>query len=287
MREERKGPRVGAPEAAVQASSRRRGWPRSIRRRSSSDPKKGEFYVAVIENPGRPTPDILAEIVPAIVRDLPLAEIHALGRGLGDRRRCAGCARCTRSSAPSGPRPRSRRSCASTSTGSRPATSRTAIASWRPAPITVRRFDDYVSALERAKVVLDADRRKEIILQDASDLAFAQGLELVEDEGLLEEVAGLVEWPVVLMGAFDERFLDIPPRRSARRSAPTRNASCCAIRKTGALANQFILISNLVATDGGEAIVAGNERVVRARLSDAKFSGRRTRRCRSKTGWKS
>ena len=108
-----------------------------------------------------------------------------------------------------------------------------------PAPIRVRRFDDYAPALERAKVVLDADRRKDIILHDARDLAFAQGLDLVEDEGLLEEVAGLVEWPVVLMGSFDERFLDIPPEvdprddprqpemlRAARaRTAPSPTAS--------------------------------------------------------------
>ena len=92
----------------------------------------------------------------------------------------------------------------------------------------MRRFDDYVPALEAAKVVLDADRRKEIILPDAQNLAFAHGLDLVEDEGLLEEVAGLVEWPVVLMGAFEESFLAIPPEVIRPPSAPTRSASCCA-----------------------------------------------------------
>jgi glycyl-tRNA synthetase beta chain len=140
-----------------------------------------------------------------------------------------------------------------------------------PEPFRVRRFDDYAPALERARVVLDADRRKDMIVHDARDLAFAQGMELVEDEGLLEEVAGLVEWPVVLMGSFDEAFLAIPPE--VIRATIRANQKCFVLRdpRTGGLANRFILTSNLVAKDGGQAIIAGNERVVRARLSDAKF----------------
>ena len=189
-----------------------------------------------------------------------------------------------------------------------------------PAPIQVRRFDDYVAALERAKVVLDPDRRKDIILAEAQNLAFASGLELVEDEALLEEVAGLVEWPVVLMGAFDAAFLAIPAE--VIRATIRANQKCFVLRSSfpsplrggagvgvagpdaevsgqaraadaartpstagsmprppsspqgggeGALSNRFILVANLEATDGGTAIVAGNERVVRARLSDAKF----------------
>ena len=140
-----------------------------------------------------------------------------------------------------------------------------------PGPIEVRRFDDYVQALERAHVVLDTDRRKDIILHDARDLAFARGLDLVEDEGLLEEVAGLVEWPVVLLGTFDEAFLEIPAE--AVRATIRANQKCFVLRKSGSeeLAPAFILTSNLVASDGGLAITAGNERVVRARLSDARF----------------
>jgi glycyl-tRNA synthetase beta chain len=135
----------------------------------------------------------------------------------------------------------------------------------------VKHFDDYARGLERAKVVLDADRRKDIILHDAKDLAFAQGLDLVEDEGLLEEVAGLVEWPVVLMGSFDDAFLDIPPE--VIRTTIRANQKCFVLRdpNTGKLANRFLLTSNLIAADGGATIVGGNERVVRARLSDAKF----------------
>jgi glycyl-tRNA synthetase beta chain len=110
-----------------------------------------------------------------------------------------------------------------------------------------------------------------MILHDAKDLAFAQGLELVEDEGLLEEVAGLVEWPVVLMGSFDETFLDIPPE--VIRTTIRANQKCFVLRDsaTGKLANKFLLTSNLIASDGGKTIVGGNERVVRARLSDANF----------------
>ena len=137
----------------------------------------------------------------------------------------------------------------------------------------------------KAKVVLDADRRKAIILADAKDLAFAQGLTLVEDEGLLEEVAGLVEWPVVLMGEFEPAFLDLPPE--VIRATIRANQKCFVLREApapsvmagaghdagesgGRLANKFILVSNLVASDGGAAIAAGNGRVVRARLADAR-----------------
>ena len=138
-----------------------------------------------------------------------------------------------------------------------------------PEPIVVRRFDDYASALQKAKVVLDADRRKAIILADAQSLAFAQGLELVEDEGLIEEVAGLVEWPVVLMGEFEPAFLDIPPE--VIRATIRANQKCFVLRDAdGQLANHFILVANLIAADGGAAIAAGNARVVRARLADAR-----------------
>jgi glycyl-tRNA synthetase beta chain len=140
-----------------------------------------------------------------------------------------------------------------------------------PAAIAVRRFDDYVDKLGKAHVVLDADRRKDIILHDARDRAFALGLELVEDEGLLEEVAGLVEWPVVLVGSFDMAFLEIPD--AVIRSTIRANQKCFVLRDpaTGRLAERFVLTANIEATDGGKAIVAGNERVVRARLSDARF----------------
>ena len=140
-----------------------------------------------------------------------------------------------------------------------------------PQPFKVRRFEDYAAKLEKAKVVLDPERRRQIILADAKNLAFAQGYELVEDEGLLAEVAGLVEWPVVLMGSFDEAFLAIP--NEVIRATIRNNQKCFVLRdpKTAKLAPKFILVANIEAEDGGKEIVAGNERVIRARLSDAKF----------------
>jgi glycyl-tRNA synthetase beta chain len=139
-----------------------------------------------------------------------------------------------------------------------------------PTPFHVKRFEDYALALERAKVVIDPERRRDIILHDAKDLAFAQGLELIEDAGLLEEVAGLVEWPVTLMGSFDESFLSIPPE--VIRATIRVNQKCFVLKKPdGGLANRFILVSNIEAKDGGATVIAGNQRVIAARLSDAKF----------------
>ena len=119
--------------------------------------------------------------------------------------------------------------------------------------------------------MLDPERRKDTILTDAKQLAFAQGFELVEDQVLLDEVAGLVEWPVVLMGSFDEEFLSIPAE--VIRATIRNNQKCFVVRdpRTEKLANKFILTANIEASDGGNAIIAGNERVIRARLSDAKF----------------
>jgi glycyl-tRNA synthetase beta chain len=140
-----------------------------------------------------------------------------------------------------------------------------------PAPISVRRFEDYEAKLLDAKVVLDPERRKDTILTDARQLAFAQGFELVEDQGLLDEVAGLVEWPVVAMGSFEQEFLSIPPE--VIRATIRNNMKCFVVSdpQTAKLTNKFILTANIEASDGGKAIVAGNERVIRARLSDAKF----------------
>ncbi len=138
-----------------------------------------------------------------------------------------------------------------------------------PEAITVRRFADYAEKLEKAKVVLDGERRKEIISADARNIAFANGLELVEDEGLLEEVSGLVEWPQVLMGSFEESYLEIPSE--IIRLTIKTNQKCFVTRAPGAetLSNKFILVSNIEAKDGGKEIVHGNGKVVRARLSDA------------------
>jgi glycyl-tRNA synthetase beta chain len=309
VREERRGPRVGAPEAAVQGFLKSAGLASLEQARIERDPKKGEFYVAAIERPGRPTPEVLAEIVPAIVRTFPWPKSMRWGPASvqsGSLRwvRPLQAIVCT-----FGPETEDPEIVRFSVDGVASGDVTFGHRFLAPEPIRVRRFDDYAPALERARVVVDAERRKDMILHDARDLAFAQGLELVEDEALLEEVAGLVEWPVVLMGTFDESFLGIPPE--VIRATIRANQKCFVLRErlsssweearaegvgasisgartlvanpspqgggepvapaTTGLANRFILVSNLAAADGGQAIVAGNERVVRARLADAKF----------------
>ena len=269
LREERKGPRVGAPDAAIQGFLKSAGLKRIEDATIATDPKKGQFYVAVIEKPGRETKDAIAEIIPAIVRSFPWPKSMRWG------------AASAKPDALRWVRPL----CGIVCTLAVPHDASEIVAfeidgvkagdmTWghrfmAPGPIHVRRFDDYVDALQKAKVVLDADRRKAIILADAKNLAFARGLELIEDDGLLEEVAGLVEWPVVLMGEFEPAFLDLPPE--VIRATIRANQKCFVLRDGASkLANRFILVSNLVAPDGGAAIAAGNARVVRARLADAR-----------------
>ena len=265
LREERKGPRVGAPEAAVQGFLKSAGLARIEDARIEKDPKKGEFYVAVIEKPGRSTGEALAEIIPAIVRAFPWPKSMRWG------------AASTRPDALRWVRPLRGIVCTLATpheTAEIVPFAIDGLASgdvtcghrfMAPEPITVRRYEDYADALQKAKVVLDPDRRKAIILADAKSLAFAQGLELVEDEGLLEEVAGLVEWPVVLIGEFEADFLDIPPE--VIRATIRANQKCFVLKDAdGKLANHFVLVANLIASDGGAAIAAGNARVVRARL---------------------
>src|SRR5579863_7165218 len=303
-REERKGPRVGAPDAAIQGFLKSAGLSRIEDARVETDPKKGQFYVALIEKPGRETKDAIAEIIPAIIRAFPWPKSMRWGAA---------------SAKPDALRwVRPLRGIVCTLGTQHDATEivefeigglKSGDTTWghrfmSPAPIRVRRYDDYADALQKARVVLDADRRKAIILADSRDLAFAQGLTLVEDAALLEEVAGLVEWPVVLMGEFEPAFLDLPPEviratqkcvvlreacpvtagiDTATHGAPSgAKAEGAATRngvdgrhkaghdERGTLANKFILVSNLVAPDGGAAIAAGNARVVRARLADAR-----------------
>ncbi|CAO4176541.1 Glycine--tRNA ligase beta subunit [Methylorubrum aminovorans] len=271
VREERRGPRVGAPESAVQGFLKSAGLASLDQATTVTDPKKGEFYLAVIERAGRETLDVLAEILPGIIKSFPWPKSMRWGAASAQ----PGSLRWVRPLqsivATFGPETETPDVVPFSVDGIAAGTVTSGHRFLAPSPFEVRRFDDYVQALERADVILDADRRKDIILHDAKDLAFARGLDLVEDEGLLEEVAGLVERPVVLMGSFEERFLEIPAE--AIRATIRANQKCFVLRKSGSeeLAPAFVLVSNLVASDGGAAITAGNERVVRARLSDAKF----------------
>jgi glycyl-tRNA synthetase beta chain len=271
VREERKGPRVGAPDAAIQGFLKAAGLASICEATIQSDPKKGDSYIAVIEKPGRPVPEVIAEIVPEIVRAFPWPKSMRWG------------AASVSSSSLRWVRPLQSILCTFGPETEDPEVIRfdidgiTAGETTRghrfmaPGDIRVRRMDDYLTSLEKAFVVADPEERKRRILADARNLCFAQGLELVEDEGLLGEVAGLVEWPVVLMGAFEESFLAIPDE--VIRATIRANQKCFVVRdpKTGRLANRFVLTANLEASDGGRAIVAGNERVIRARLSDALY----------------
>jgi glycyl-tRNA synthetase beta chain len=289
LKEEKKGPRVGAPEGAIAGFLKSAGLNSIDEATIQKDPKKGDFYVALIEKEGRAAIDVLADILPVIVRTFPwpksmrwgersarpgalswVRPLHAIVATFGIDTEEPEVVPFAIDGIASGNATRGHRFLA-------------------PGEFTVRRFDDYATKLQNAKVVLDPARRKDIILHDAKDLAFAQGLELVEDQALLDEVAGLVEWPVALMGSFDAAFLAIPDEviratiranqkcfvlrdvRTASSSGVRDATRKDAVQGTGNLANKFILVANIEASDGGKAIIAGNERVIRARLSDAKF----------------
>ncbi|MFQ0813960.1 glycine--tRNA ligase subunit beta [Brucella anthropi] len=273
VHEDIKGPSVSAPEQAIQGFLRKAGLSDVSQAHVHSDPKKGDFYVAHLTKPGRAAEEIVADLVPQTIRNFPWPKSMRWGAASAK----PGSLRWVR--------PLQSILCTFG-----PETEETQVIDFDVdgiksgnvtyghrflsdgQAIKVRRFEDYVEKLEKAFVVLDAERRKEIISQDARNLAFASGLELVEDDGLLEEVSGLVEWPVVLMGEFEEEFLAIPPE--VIRLTIRANQKCFVTRKQGeaeALSNKFILVSNVAARDGGTEIAYGNGKVVRARLSDALY----------------
>ncbi|MCC2687692.1 MAG: glycine--tRNA ligase subunit beta [Rhizobiaceae bacterium] len=274
VREERRGPSTRAPEAAIQGFLRSAGLASIAEAEIQSDPKKGDFYVARIDRPGRTAEAILAELLPEVIRSFPWPKSMRWGKASAR----PGSLRWVRPLqsivATFGPE-----------TGEAAVIDfevggiRSGNLTWghrfhAPGAIEVRRFDDYAAKLEAARVIIDADRRKEIILADAANLAFASGLDLVDDEGLLEEVAGLVEWPVVLMGEFEPAFLDIPAE--IVRLTIRANQKCFVTRPRNSaaavdLSNRFLLTANIEARDGGSEIVDGNRKVVRARLSDALY----------------
>ena len=270
LKDERRGPRVGGPEAAIQGFLKATGLT-SVEEATIQKDKKGDFYVALIEKPGRAAIDVLAEILPVIIRTFPWPKSMRWG------------ARSAKSGSLNWVRPLH----AITATfgleteepdvvpfsvdGIEAGQTTYGHRFMAPAAINVRRFEDYDAKLLNAKVVLDPQRRKDAILTDARQLAFAQGFELVEDPTLLDEVAGLVEWPVVLMGSFEKEFLSIPGE--VIRATIRNNMKCFVVNdpRTGKLTNKFVLTANIETADGGKTIVGGNEKVIRARLSDAKF----------------
>ncbi|TIP23861.1 MAG: glycine--tRNA ligase subunit beta [Mesorhizobium sp.] len=270
--EEIKGPSTKASEQAVQGFLRKAGLSSIAEAHLHADPKKGDFYVAHISKPGRAAEEIIAEMVPGIIRDFPWPKSMRWGPASvkpGSLRwvRPLQSILCT-----FGPETEEPVVVDFEIDGIRSGNITYGHRFHAPGAISVRRFDDYFAKLEAAKVVLDADRRKQIILSDARNLAFANGLDLVEDEGLLEEVSGLVEWPVVLMGEFEQDFLAIPAE--VIRLTIRANQKCFVTRPHGVggeLSSRFILTANIEASDGGKEIAHGNGKVVRARLSDALY----------------
>ncbi|HXG79103.1 MAG TPA: glycine--tRNA ligase subunit beta, partial [Methyloceanibacter sp.] len=259
LREEKKGPRVDAPEPAIKGFLKAAGLA-SVDQAEKREDKKGAYYVALIEKKGRPAAEVIAAIVPDIVRNFPWPKSMRWGYGRLRWVRPLHSILCLFDGKvvpfeidgiKSGKETRGHRFMA-------------------PKPFGVKNFKDYEEKLREAKVILDGDERAARILKDARALAAEDGLALVEDEALLAENAGLTEWPMVLMGEFDEDFLSVPPEVLS--TAMKAHQKCFSLRdKRGYLANRFIMVANLKAKDGGKAIVAGNERVIRARLADAKF----------------
>lgn len=270
-REERKGPRVGSPEAAITGFLKSAGLASLDEAKIVSDGKKGEIYVAVIEHQGRPAIEVLAEILPGIIETFPWPKSMRWGAESLHPASLRWVRPLHSILATFGPETEEPEVVPFTVHGIAAGAATRGHRFLSPGEIVVRRFDDYAPALERAKVVLDAARRRNIILQDARTLALAQGYDLVEDEGLLHEVAGLVEWPVVLMGEFEPEFLAIPPE--VIRATIRANQKCFVLKQAGTerLANKFILVANIEASDRGMVIAQGNAKVVRARLSDAQF----------------
>jgi len=261
VREERKGPKVDAPAQAIEGFLRGAGLTDIAQARVVSDPKKGDFYVADLVKPGRATPDALAEIVPDIIRNFPWPKSMRWGEG--------------------------------TLRWVRPLHRILAVFDGEIVPFDVdgiaasniseghrfhgtgtfevKDFEDYEAKLSAAHVVLDRDQRKAQIKADAQTLCHARNLELIDDEGLLEEVCGLVDEPHVIMGDMDPSFLDLPPE--VIRLTLRVNQKYFVVRdpKTGGLAPHFIIVSNVKATDGGKKIALGNARVLAARLNDARY----------------
>lgn len=270
VREDRKGPRTDANEKAIEGFLRGAGLTSIDQAHVHSDPKKGDFYVAHIVKPGRPAEEIIAEVMPGIIRTFPWGNPMRWGAASAK----PGSLRWVRPLQTIvclfGPEHEETHVIPFEVDGIVASNVTYGHRFHAPEAITVRRFADYIEKLEKAKVILDAERRKQIIAADAANIAFASGLELVEDEALLEEVSGLVEWPQVLMGAFEEDYLAIPSE--IIRLTIKTNQKCFVTRRPGeeTLSNKFILVANIEAKDGGKEIVHGNGKVVRARLSDAK-----------------
>jgi len=260
VREELKGPKVDAPPAAIEGFLKKTSLTKDQLKVETTP--KGDVYIAVIERKGRETPHVLAEIIPEVMAKLPWPKSMRWKPGLAVRWvRPLHSILCTFdgelvpfsfAGVSSGLHTRGHRFLSE-------------------GKIEARRFDDYADKLKAANVVLEAEERSAIIFEGIKQAAFVHHLEMIPDEGLLAEVCGLAEWPTVYVGTIQDEFMDVPAEILQTSMRTHQKYFSLRDPKTGKMANRFALVANMVAADGGKEIVAGNERVLRARLSDAKF----------------
>ncbi len=255
--DERKGPRIDAPEKAIAGFLKSAGV--TLDDCEIAEDKKGKFYLAKIDKPGRDTVQVVAELVPEVIRKFPWPKSMRWGTGSLRWVRPLHSICCVLDGQivpfeiegiKSG----------NTTFGHR---------FMGPEQLTVTDFANYEKHLRDQFVMLDAGERRDFIRSESEKLATSKKLQLINDEGLIAEVAGLVEWPVVLMGEFDKAFLDVPPEVVV--TTIKSHQKCFCLNKSGKLANRYLLVSNMIARDGGRKIVEGNNRVIAARLADAKF----------------
>ncbi|WP_273498269.1 glycine--tRNA ligase subunit beta [Lentibacter algarum] len=262
VREERKGPKVGAPEKAIEGFLRGAGISRGDL--EERETPKGAIYFATIEKEGRAAEAIIAETLEATIRNFPWPKSMRWGDGSLRWVRPLHSIICLFEDEAGS------RVIDFEIDGIKSGATTEGHRFMAPKRFSVTSFDDYEAQLKRAFVVLNAKERADDILQDATNQAFANGLELVEDNGLLMEVAGLVEWPVVLMGSIDETFLDLPPE--VLQTSMKEHQKFFSVRnpKTNRI-ERFVTVANKRTSDNGATILAGNQKVLAARLSDAKF----------------
>ena len=259
VKEERKGPKVGAPQQAIDGFLRAAGLA-SIDQATVQEDKKGAFYVAVTEKKGRDTAALIAEIVPAVIRAFPWPKSMRWGAGSLRWVRPLHSVLCILGG----------KTVAFEIDGIKSGNMTRGHRFMAPDAFAVKDFADCEMKLLDAKVVLDPQKRAHFIHAGAKALAEAEGLTLKEDEALLHEVAGLVEWPVPLIGRIDDEFMSVPQEVLTSTMRANQKYFAC-LDKAGNLSNRFIVVANLEAEDGGRAIVNGNERVLRARFADARF----------------
>src|SRR3954464_5277332 len=260
VREELKGPKTDAPEAALAGFLKKTGLTKDQLKTQTTP--KGDVYIARIERAGRETPHVLAEIIPEVMAKLPWPKSM--------RWKPASSVRWVRPL----------HSILCTFDGELVPFSFAGISSGlhtrghrflSDGKIEAKRFDDYAQKLKAAHVVLEADERAAIIFEGIKQAAFVHGLEMIPDEGLVAEVSGLAEWPVIYIGTIQPEFMDVPAEILQTSMRTHQKHFSLRDPKTGKMPTRFALVANMIASDGVKEIVAGNERVLRARLSDAKF----------------